>query len=118
PATSLVLRRGLTGTQLAAGSWLAPPTGTPTRTGATWTTPAGATVFALAYAQGATKVLGVSVFDGSTSVTVPDLIAVPSGPLTVTLEAIGAPGLDVTSFSLDADRAKLATVASQTMQVN
>jgi hypothetical protein len=44
----------------------------------------------------------------------PDMISVPSGSLTVNLQAIGAPGLDVNSFSLDADRDKLVMVAGKT----
>ena len=117
PTTSIVLRRGLTGTALSAGTWLAAPSGTPTRTGGSWTAPSGATVHGLEYKQGSTRIVNVTVFDGSTQVTLPAMIAVPSGSLTVDLSAIGAPGLDVTSFSLDADRGKLAMIGGITVSL-
>jgi hypothetical protein len=117
PTQSIVLRRGLTGTALSAGTWLAAPTGTATRAGGSWTAPAGATVHGLEYRSGATRVVNVTVFDGSTQVTLPSLIAMPSSSLTVDLSAIGAPGLDVTSFSLDADRGKLATIGGITVSL-
>lgn len=117
PTTSIVLRRDLTGTALSAGSWLAAPSGTPTRTGGSWTAPAGATVHGLEYRQGATRIVNVTVFDGTTQLTLPDMIAMPSGSLTVDLSAIGAPGLDVTSFSLDADRGKLAMIGGITVSL-
>ncbi|MBA3499835.1 MAG: hypothetical protein H0T65_05670, partial [Deltaproteobacteria bacterium] len=118
PTTSIVLRRGLTGTSLSAGAWLAAPSGTPTRTGGSWTAPSGATVQSLAYRQGATQIVNVTVFDGTSQVTLPDMIAMPSGTLTVDLSAIGAPGLDVGNFSLDADRAKLAMIGGVTVSLN
>ena len=117
PTNSIVLRRGLSGTSLSAGTWLAAPAGTPTRTGGSWSATSGATVYGVEYKQGATRVVNVTVFDGTTQVTLPDMIALPSGTLTVDLAAIGAPGLDVTSFSLDADRAKLSMVGGVTVQL-
>ncbi len=116
-AQSIVLRRGLTSTSLAAGDWLAPPTGSPTRSGGSWTAPSAATAVGIEYKQGATKALNISVLDGSTSVTIPDLITLPSGSLTVGLQAIGAPGLDVTNFSLDADKTKLVMVGGSTTEL-
>ena len=118
PTTSVVLRRALTGTSLSAGTWLSAPSGTPTRTGASWTAPTGATVQSLEYNQGATRIVNVTVFDGTSAVTLPDMIAMPSGTLTVQLSAIGAPGLDVGNFSLDADRAKLAMIGGVTVSLN
>jgi hypothetical protein len=117
-ASSAVLRRGLTGTSLSAGEWLPAPSGTPTRNGGSWTQVAGATVQGIEYKQGSTRVANISVFDGTTQVTLPDLVVLPSGTLTATLQAIGAPGLDVANFSLDADRAKLAMVGSVTVELN
>lgn len=113
-ARSFVLRRDLTGTALSAGTWLAAP-GTPniTRTSASWTAVAGATVHTVAYAQGNARLLNISVFDGSTQVTIPDLVTIPSGPIQVVVQAIGAPGLDVNNFSLDADEDKLVEVGAQ-----
>jgi hypothetical protein len=112
-----VVRRALTGTTLAAGSWLAPPTGvTATRTTAAWTAVAGATVTGVEYSEGSTTVtqlLSVTVFDGSTRFELPALVALPAtGVIDAKLSAIGATGLDVTHFELDADRGKLDRVAA------
>lgn len=117
-AASLVLRRGLTGTALAAGTWLAAPTGTPTRTGASWTPVTGGTVHGVEWKQGATRLVNVSVFDATAQIALPDLITLPSGTLTASLQVIGAPGLDVGEFSLDGDRAKLSMVGSTTVELN
>jgi hypothetical protein len=114
---SIVLRRGLTGTQLSAGTWVAPPSDSPTRTGGSFTPVTGATVYSFEYKQGATNVLGISVFDASTSVTIPDMVTMPSGTLDASISAIGAPGLDVNNFSLDADRTKLTMLAGHTVQL-
>ncbi len=121
PATrqSVVLRKALQGPQLAAGEWLATPAGVAIdRAGASWTAVPGATVHAAEYRSGTTAVLNVTVFDGSPGFTIPDLIALPSGSLTATVNAIGAPGLDVTSFSLDADEDKLVQVGGQIVELN
>jgi hypothetical protein len=113
-----VLRRGLTGTSLAAGTWLAAPTGAPTRTGGSWTAAPGGTVHGIEYKQGATRVASILVLDATSQITLPDQIALPSGSLTATLQAIGAPGLDVANFSLDADRAKLSMFGGVTVELN
>ena len=118
PSQSIVLRRGLTGPTLGAGTWLAPPSGTPTRTGASWSASADATVHGLEYRQGATRIANITVFDATTEVTLPDLVTLPSGSVTADVQAIGAPGLDVTSFSLDADRDKLSMISSVTVELN
>lgn len=121
PATqqSIVLRKGQPGPTLSAGEWLAAPTGVSiTRAGASWTATAGATVHGVEYRAGTTEALSVTVLDGSTRFTIPDLIALPTGSLTATANAIGAPGLDVTSFSLDADEDKLVQVAGRTTELN
>ncbi|CAN5899804.1 hypothetical protein BH11MYX3_BH11MYX3_41150 [soil metagenome] len=121
PATtqSIVLRRALTGPTLTAGTWLAPPAApVVTRTSASWTAVPGATVQSVEYTQGTANLLNVSVFDGSTQVTVPDLVALPAGMITAAVNAIGAEGLDVTEFSLDADRDKLNQVSGQTVTLN
>ncbi|HWO17141.1 MAG TPA: carboxypeptidase-like regulatory domain-containing protein [Kofleriaceae bacterium] len=116
---SVVLRKGQTGTQLSAGAWLAIPAGvTADRAGASWTPVAGATVHSVEYKSGATRVLNVTVLDGSSRVTVPSLIALPTGSLSIAVNAIGAPGLDVTSFSLDADEDKLVQVGGRTVQLD
>lgn len=117
---SIVIRRGLAGPTLAAGTWLEPPTGvTLTRTSASWTNAAGATVHGMEYSQGSTALLNVTVVDASrTSITLPDLITLPSGELEVALQAIGADGLDVNDFALDTDRDKLNRVAGQAKTID
>lgn len=116
---SIVLRRGLTSTTLAAGTWLAPPTSTVvTRTGASWAAVSGATVHSVEFAQGTAKLLNVTVFDATTQFTIPDLVALPSGPITADVNAIGAPGLDVNNFALDDDADKLVNVSSQPVLIN
>ena len=116
---SIVLRRGLASTTLAAGTWLNPPTSVmATRTGVSWGPASGATLHGVEFAQGTAALLNVSVFDASTQFTVPDLVALPAGALTVKVNAIGAPGLDVNSFTLDDDRNKLAMVSSQPAPIN
>ncbi|MBA3460194.1 MAG: hypothetical protein H0T46_09565 [Deltaproteobacteria bacterium] len=121
PATteSVVLRRGLSTTTLAAGAWLTPPPSpTVSRTMVSWATVTGATVQSVEFTQGTANLLNVTSFDGTTEVTIPDLVALPSGAITAKVNAIGADGLDVTNFSLDADRDKLDRVAAQTVTIN
>jgi hypothetical protein len=119
-AQSVALRRGLTGTTLSAGDWLAPPTGISlSRTGGSWTNASGATVHGIDLTQGETKLLGITVFDSTrTSFELPDLITLPSGPIDAALNAIGAPGFDVTDFALDEDKGKIDRVGGQQTTIN
>jgi hypothetical protein len=116
PIQSIVLRRGLTGSSLSAGSWLPPPTSVSlTRTSATWTAVPDAAVVGIEFSQGSatvTRLLALTVFDRSTSVTIPELVALPTGVIDAKLSAIGATGLDLASFALDLDREKLDRVAA------
>jgi hypothetical protein len=117
-AQSITLHRDLTSTTLSSGSWLAVPTNVNVQTTmASWTAVPTATVTTLEYDSGATALLNVTVFDGSASVTIPDLQLLPTGTLTAKLSAIAAPGLDVMNFGLDADKAKLSEVSAQPTQV-
>ncbi|HEY4176925.1 MAG TPA: hypothetical protein VGM90_08850 [Kofleriaceae bacterium] len=119
PLQSIVLRRGLTGTQLAAGTWLAPIANTTaTRTTAAWSPVTGATVHGIEYTQGTAHLLNISVLDATASVTIPDFVSLPAGALTAKIQAIGAPGLDVNDFALDTDRTKLAEVTAKTIQLD
>jgi hypothetical protein len=124
--SSAVLRRGLTGATLSAGTWLAAPTSVAvTRTSASWTPASGAVAHSVTYSATTTSTppvttnfLDITVFDSSTSVTVPTGVALPAaGTLDASVQAIGAT-IDVTNFSLDDDRAKLTAASSQGMAVN
>jgi hypothetical protein len=113
-AQSVVLRRGLAGPTLSAGTWLAVPSNVSiSRTSATWTPSTDATVSSIELKQGGTAVLAITVLDGSTSATVSDLLTLPSGSIDATVQAIGATGFDVTNFALDTDLTKLDRVAAQ-----
>ena len=121
PATqqSVVLKRALTGSTLAAGTWLAlPASPTITRTSATWTALPDATVMSVEYTQGTANLLNVTSFDGTTTFTVPDLVALPAGALTVQLSAIAAHDFDVTDFALDEKKHNLDHVSAQTLTLN
>lgn len=118
PATtqSVVLKRDLTATTLPAGMWLAPPAApTITRTTATWTALPDATVMSVEYEQGTANLLNVTSFDGTAEFMVPDLVALPAGPITAKLNAISAHDFDVTNFALDDDEKKLDRVSGQTI---
>lgn len=118
-ATSVFLVRAQTGTQLTVGTWLVPPTtASVTRTSASWTSVAGATVQGIELASGTTQLLSVTSFDGTTTIDLPAAAGLPAtGALTAKITAIAAVGLDVTNFSLDADRAKITAEAAAPTQV-
>ncbi len=118
PTESIVLRRHLTASPLSAGTWLSPPGSTDvSRTGASWAPVSGATVHSVEYTQGTANLLNVTVLDATSLYTIPDLLALPGGPITAKVSAIGATGLDVTNFSLEADRDKLDRVAAETIEL-
>ena len=121
PATqqSVVLKRDLTGSTLAAGTWLPlPASPTISRTMASWTALPEATVMSVEYEQGTANLLNVTSFDGTTEFAVPDLVALPAGAITVKLNAISAKDFDVTNFSLDEDEKKLDRVSAQMLTLN
>jgi hypothetical protein len=118
-AQSVVLRRDQPGQTLQAGMWLPPPTGVSlSRTSGSWTNAVGATVHGVEITQGATKIVSITNMDNSSMLNVPSLITLPSGALTAHVQGIGAPNLDVTNFSLDADRGKLVMVGGQDTTIN
>jgi hypothetical protein len=121
PATqqSVVLKRDVTGSTLAAGTWLPlPASPTITRTNASWTHLPESTVMSVEYEQGTANLLNVTSFDGTTSFDVPELVALPAGTVTVKLNAISAKDFDVTNFSLDEDEKKLDRVSGLTLTLN
>ena len=118
PTESVVLRRSLSASPFSAGTWLDPPGSTDvSRTGASWAPVAGATVHSVEYTQGTANLLNVTSLDDTSLFTVPELLALPGGAITVKVSAIGATGFDVTNFSLDADRNKLDRVAAKTIEL-
>lgn len=118
PTQSIVIRRGMTSATLNAGTWITPPTNVAlTRTTATWTPVAGATVHSVEYTSGDTRILNVTVFDNSGSITLPEQIALPSGSVDARVQAIGATGFDVNNFELDRDQDKLDTIGATPAQV-
>ncbi len=118
PQAAIVLR-GQVATSLTAPTWLAPPTAlSRTRTGGSWDAMPTALVQGAEYDAGTTHLLSVTAFDGSTSFVIPDLVSLPvSGALTAKGTALGG-SLDLTSFSIDADLAKVTAFSSQPMTIN
>jgi hypothetical protein len=119
---SFVIRRGLLGPTLAAGTWLAPPTAvSATRTSATFTPSVGAKVHTASFKQTVQNVvhdlINVTIFDATTTIAVPTAISLPAaGTIDYSVGAIAA-DLDPTNFALDTDRTKLNGSAEQRGQI-
>ena len=114
-AQSILIQRGEPGPTLIAGDWLVPPTGVDAdRDGAAWEPVDGAAIHQVQYRDTlGDTLLEITVFDDSTEVIVPSLVALPaSGALTARVSGIGAT-LDVTDFSLDEDRDQLFGIAAE-----
>jgi hypothetical protein len=112
--------RGIAQPQLAADTWLGVPGGvTLTRTDGSWTALQGALVQGATYDVDATHhLLSVTAFDGSTSFTIPDALALPtSGSLIGTATALQGM-IDLTNFSIDDDLAKITGSAQQQLTVD
>lgn len=119
-AASFTLHRGETSTSLAAGTWLdVPASVTFTRTSASWAKVTGAAV------QGAEvdidkthHLLSVTAFDGSTSVTIPDLVALPpTGTLLGRATALQG-SVDLQNFSADDLMTKITGFSAQPVQID
>lgn len=118
-ASSAKLLRGQTSTSLDAGMWIGVPSSlTISRTGATFAPVDGALVQGVEYetADG-TQLLSVTVFDGSTSFTLPESLGLPAGTLIGRATALMGT-LDLTDFSLEEDIAKVTGFSSQPMQID
>ncbi len=114
-AQSIVLRRGDLDTQLAAGTWLVPPTDvSATRTSASFSPVAGAKLHTIAWKDSnGRELLDITLFDAKrTSVDVPSLVALGSDALTARVTGIAA-DLDLDDFSLEEDRDLLHGLAAQ-----
>jgi hypothetical protein len=119
-ASSAKLIRGQTGTSLDAGTWLGLASSlTLTRSGGSWAPVSGALIQGVEYDQtSGNHLLSITALDGSTSVTIPELIALPA---TGTLIARGTAlmgTLDLQNFSLDADLAKVTGFSAQPLQID
>jgi hypothetical protein len=115
---SIVLRRHLASATFTAGTWPAVPAAvTVTRTSASWTNAAGAAIHGVEIDSGSTAILSITSFDGTSSVTMPAEVTLPSGSLTAKVQGlVGA--LDVSDLAIDRDREKItaAGVANLTLQ--
>jgi hypothetical protein len=119
-AGSFKLIRGQTSTSLDAGMWLGTPSSlTLTRTGGSWASISGALIQGVEYDQpDETHLLAVTTFDGSTSFSIPDVVALPS---TGTLIARGTAlmgTIDLGNFALDEAMAKVTGFSAQPLQLD
>jgi hypothetical protein len=120
PPQSAVIRRGLSGSSLSAGTWLDTPAGaTITRTNATFSAVTGALAHSVQWADATGVLLDITSFDAKTTTfDVPSLVALPTtGALTAAVNAIGAT-FSPNDFSLDDDRDKLWGISTQPAPVN
>ncbi|HUS29663.1 MAG TPA: hypothetical protein VMZ53_14215 [Kofleriaceae bacterium] len=116
---SFVLHRAQTSTSLGAGTWLGVPSGvTLTRTTASWTAVPGAALQGVEYDIDKTHhVLSITSFDGSTSATIPELLALPSSPLVGRVTALQGT-VDLMDFSVDDVLTKITGFSAQPLQIN
>jgi hypothetical protein len=118
-AQAIVLRQGLTGSPLVAGTWLTPPTSvTATRSSASWEPVPGAVAHSVTYRDAMNEILEITAFNSKTKqVDIPALLALPtSGTLTARVNAIGA-DFDVNDFSLEDDSDLLWGISAQPVSV-
>jgi hypothetical protein len=117
---SVKLIRGQTATTLDAGAWLGvPASATLTRTGASWTPIDGALVQGVEYdLPDKTRLLSVTAMDGSTSFTIPELVALPATGTLIARSTALMGSLDLTNFSIDADLAKITGFSAQPIQID
>jgi hypothetical protein len=121
-AGSFKLIRGQTSTSLDAGTWLGTPSSlTLTRSGGSWTQVSGALIQGVEYESldGTQHMLSVTSLDGSTSFTVPELLALPTGGTLIARgTALMATGLDLQNFSLDEALPKVTGFSAQPVQLD
>lgn len=114
---SIVLRRHLASATFTAGTWPAVPSAvTVTRTSATWTNAAGAALHGVEIDSGSTGILSITSFDGTSSVTMPAEITLPSGSLTAKVQGLVG-NLDLSDLAIDRDREKLTAVGAANLMV-
>jgi hypothetical protein len=119
PNQAITLHKHLSTTSLAAGEWTPPPTNVMvTRTSASWTNVTGAVIHGVEYDSGATAVLSITSFDGTSSAMIPDIVTIPSGSLAVKVQALAGSGIDLTDLEIDRDRDKLTAVGAANVALN
>jgi len=115
---SVVLHRALTSAAFSAGTWpAAPGAATVSRTSASWTAVAGAPIQGVQLSSGSTGVANVTSIDGTSSITLPPEITLPSGPLDAKVQALVG-DLDPTDFAVDRDRTKITAAGVANLTVN
>ena len=119
-AGSFKLIRGQTGTTLDAGTWLGVPGSlTLTRTGGSWTSVNGALIQGVEYDQlDGTRLLTVTAIDGSTSFSVPDLLALPASGALIARSTALMGTIDLSNFSLDEAMQKVTGFSAQPLQID
>jgi hypothetical protein len=119
-ASSVKLLRTQTATSLDAGTWLGLASSlTLTRSGGSWAPISGALVQGVEYDQAdGTHLLSITTLDGTTSVTIPDLLALPTSGALVARGTALMGTLDLQNFSLDADLAKVTGFSAQPLQID
>lgn len=78
---------------------------------------AGAAMHGVEIDSGSTAILSITSFDGTSSVTMPTEVTLPSGSLTAKVQGLVG-DLDVSDLAIDRDREKItaAGVANLTLQ--
>ena len=123
---SIVLRRGITSASgIAAGEWLAPPTGLASDRAMVSLTPAtGAdlTILEIDTSSGSgdgNRAMSIAIFDGTTTVALPvDFAPLPGGALTVTANGFAAEGFTANDFEVEALVDSVTQLASETIKLN
>jgi hypothetical protein len=118
-AQSIVIRRGDLDTELAAGTWLVPPTNVSvTRTSASFEPVAGAKLHVIVWEdRDGRELLDITLLDTKLkSVDVPALVALGVEASTARVTAIDA-DLDLEDFSLEEDRDRVFGLAAQPVAI-
>jgi hypothetical protein len=119
-ASSAKLVRGQTATSLDAGTWLGLASSlTLTRSGGSWTPVTGALLQGVEYdAADETRLLSITALDGSSSFTIPDLLALPASGSLIARSTALMGTIDLTNFSLDEDLTKVTGFSAQPTQID
>jgi hypothetical protein len=119
-AGSFKLIRGQTATSLDAGTWLGTPSSlTLTRTGGSWTSINGSLVQGVEYdLPDETHLLSVTAIDGSTSFSIPDLLALPTSGTVIARGTALMGTIDLSNFSLDDAMTKITGFSAQPVQLD